>query len=76
MNKSRITFRKILIWAAAGFGGALAGQALSTLLISEFAGSPAWELPAIVVGAIAAMTITFLVIPPFLHSRQHARDEK
>ncbi|MBI3524377.1 MAG: hypothetical protein HY066_07580 [Betaproteobacteria bacterium] len=74
MNKSPITLRIILVSVVAGFGGALAGQALSRILFAKFADSPVWELPAIFVGVLAVMILAFMLVPQFLFSRRLNRD--
>jgi len=75
MNETRITIRKVALFSAVGLSSTLVGGALAKIAIRQFAGTPAWEMPAIVVGAIAALVVTAIVLPTFLEARRRARDK-
>ena len=73
MNDTHIPFRKILVNFVAGLVGAAGGDLLVKFAISQFAGSPTWELPGIVVGALAALVVTVLVALTFMQERRAAK---
>lgn len=72
MSDTRITFRKVMIGAGTGLVGAAVGGFLAKIAIHEFAGSPAWELPAIFVGALTVFVVAALAVPTFVDERRRA----
>ena len=65
MTDTQITFRKVITGAATGLIGAAVGGVFAKIAISEFAGSAVWELPVIIIGALAAFVIAVLLYPTF-----------
>ncbi len=73
MNDTHITFRKVAIGASIGLMVAVVGGILVKVAISEFAGSPPWQLPAIIIGALAAPVIAVLIVPTIIEERRRAK---
>ena len=69
MTDTQITFRKVITRAATGLIGAGVGGVFVKTAIFEFSGSPAWELPAIIIGALAAFVIAALLFPTLQRRR-------
>ena len=69
MIDTQITFGKVITGAATGLIGAGAGGVFAKVAIYEFSGSAAWELPLIIIGAIAAFVVAVLLFPTF--QRRH-----
>lgn len=69
MSDTRITFRKVATGAACGLVGCIVGGFLARAAVRYFAGSPAWELPAIICGALALFVVAVLVVAPALGAK-------
>ena len=69
MNDTRITFRKVATGAACGLVGFGVGGFVARAAVRYFAGSPAWEFPAIVCGALALFIVAALVVAPAIGAR-------
>jgi|GEM_PF-5754584 len=69
MNDTRITFRKVATGAACGLVGFVVGGFVARAAIRYFAGSPAWELPAMICGALALFVVAVLVVAPAIGAR-------
>jgi hypothetical protein len=60
MTDVRLTLRRIIACVACGLVGAVAGGLGADAAARYFAGSPAWELPAISVGVLAVVVVGVL----------------
>lgn len=60
MTDIRVTSRRIVAYMACGLVGAVVGAIGADAAARYFAGSPAWELPAISVGAVALVVVGVL----------------
>ena len=69
MPDTRITFRKIATGAACGLVSFVVGGFVARASVRYFAGSPAWELPAIICGALALLVVSVLVVAPALGAK-------
>jgi len=69
MSDTRITFRKVARGAACGLAGFVVGGLVARAAVRHFAGSPAWELPAIICGALALLVVAVLVVAPALGAK-------
>lgn len=69
MPDTRITFRKIVTGAACGLVSFVVGGFVARTAVRYFAGSPAWELPAIICGALALLVVSVLVVAPALGAK-------
>ena len=69
MSDTRITFRKVATGAACGLVGFVVGGFVARAAVRYFAGSPAWELPAIISGALALLIVAALVVAPALGAK-------
>lgn len=72
MSVNRISLRQMALGAAASLAGGAAGALIATIAIDAFAGSPPWELPALIVGALAGGVVVVLLLPAFGRTRDHA----
>ena len=77
MTDTQITFGKVITGAATGLIGAGAGGVFAKIAIYEFSGSAVWELPSIIIGALAAFVVAVLLFPTFQRRRRakHATSE-
>jgi hypothetical protein len=73
MSNTRITFRKIATGAACGLVGFAVGGFVALAAVRYFAGSPAWELPAIICGALALFVVAVLVVAPAIGAKASNR---
>ena len=69
MADTRITRRKVVIGAACGLAGFVIGGFVARVAVRHFAGSPAWELPAIFCGALALLVVAVLVVAPAIGAK-------
>ena len=69
MSDTPITFRKVATGAACGLVGFIVGGFVARAAVQYFAGSPAWELPAIICGALALFVVAVLVVAPALGAK-------
>ena len=69
MNDTRTTFRKGAIGAVCGLAGFIVGGFVARAAVRYFAGSPAWELPAIIIGALTLCVVAILVVAPSIRTR-------
>jgi hypothetical protein len=72
VNDTKITFRKVMIGAGTSVVGAVAGGIVVKIAIHEFAGSPVWEFPTVIVGALTVFVVVALVVPTFVDERRSA----
>jgi uncharacterized integral membrane protein len=69
MTDTRITLRKVATGAACGLVGVVIGGFVARAAVRYFAGSPAWELPAIICGALALFVVAVLVVAPAIGAK-------
>lgn len=69
MQDTRITLRKVATGAACGLIGFVVGGLLARAAVRYFAGSPVWEVPAIICGALAVFVVVVLLVAPAIGSK-------
>ena len=69
MNQTRVTFRRIVTFVACGLAGAVLGGFVAKAAIRYFAGSPVWELPAIICGSLALCVVAVLIVAPVIGAK-------
>ena len=62
MNDTHITFRKVVTFGACGVAGAVLGGFVARAAVRYVAGSPVWEMPAIIIGALALLVVSVLIV--------------
>ena len=73
MSDTRINFRKTATGAACGLVGFVAGGWVARAAVRHFAGSPVWEIPAIICGALALTVVAVLIVAPSLEVKAAKR---
>ena len=73
MTDTHITLRKVVTGAACGLAGVAVGGFVARAAVRYFAGSPVWELPAIIVGALALLVVGVLVVAPAIGAKAAKR---
>lgn len=73
MADTRITFHKVATGAACGLVGFVVGGFVARAAVRYFTGSPAWELPAIICGALALFVVAVLVVAPAIEAKASKR---
>lgn len=69
MNDTRTTFREVATGAACGLVGFGVGGFAARAAVRYFAGSPAWELPVVICGALTLFVVAVLVVAPAIVAR-------
>jgi uncharacterized integral membrane protein len=69
MSDTHITFRKVATGAVCGLAGVIVGGFVARAAVRYFAGSPVWELPAVIVGALALFVVGVLVVAPAIGAK-------
>ena len=73
MSDTHITLRKVATGAVCGLVGVIVGGFVARAAVRYFAGSPVWELPAIIIGSLALLIVGVLVVAPAIGARAPKR---
>jgi len=73
MSDTHITFRKVVTGAACGLVSFVVGGFVTRAAVRYFAGSPVWELPAVICGALALFVVAVLVVAPAIGAKASNR---
>ncbi len=74
MSDTRVTFRKVATGATCGLVSFVVGGFVAKVAIRYFfSGSPVWEIPAIVCGALVLLVVGILVVAPTIGARTSNR---